>query len=133
MFSRKITQLCNEIKQFNIKVSKSFEYYCSMIAILHTHQDIIQFLKHVKLTFEHLSYTCTCGFLYITSVHVMTIMMFTSTMISYQCLFLKSILLCYCTDASHMYTDGDIKPHRKDMGMIHCSDDHNIRQDTLEM
>lgn len=53
--------------------------------------------------------------------------------IPYQYLFLNNIPLCYCTDAFHMYIEGDIKPHIKEMDMSHRSEDHNTRQDTLAL
>lgn len=45
----------------------------------------------------------------------------------YQYLFLKGIRLCCCTDVFCMYSEGDIKTHRKEMDMTHYTGDHDIQ------
>lgn len=44
----------------------------------------------------------------------------------YQYLFLTGIHLCCCTDVFGMYSEGDMKPHRKEMDMNHYTGNHDI-------
>lgn len=56
-----------------------------------------------------------------------------STVVSYRQFFLCNTRTHYDSNLFHRYSEDDMKLHRKEMDMIHCSEDHDNRKDTLEM